>query len=860
MTTIDPTNTLTIYPHRDAYDIAIRRLLTKDGSIIFGNTHLTVTDFLRTTASTQQAVISALSAKILIHNLLLRTPLKFYEKIKHLPGTAELFASTIGKLKKNLISPSILRSILERRGGDRENDLLTTYEHYTALLSARSINDEADLVAMALRQIKAKKSLLLNNAKAVQFSGFFEFDPGNKALITALKGTYPELRIDTPKHIDNSLFIKALGATDKALPEIKYLSAPSLSVQALYISRQIEALLRDGCPPDRIGVLSREDTTGSKELIFRLHKHLLKDSDHSATFKIPGLDYMIQGDDMLGDLPPRADVDTFIAELMKHFADTGKWGSRYRRSSAKELIAPSLVWLDSIHSALSEISFSLALTNDEEIDRQKFLNVLQMACSKGSREWLSSGELPILSLEFSKPVDVELDHLFVPNFNAGIFPSDARSLEFFTGSEFKDGTDAEALSEIFLNQEAQMNREETFFNHWLRTPKNMHFLSSMFDASGRDATPSPFINRIVKTKPVFKPVSESPRPEQNESLKTIARRVERETAILSSSPIIVDEKIKKDIRRRFSDHLFSVSQLESYANCPFTYFCDKVLNLEPEDEETPEVQADDRGKIMHKAFEDFFTLYHDLFMQLVADPGVSGDVRTVVEHLTDTAIEENNVSLTKRKANPVLIRNLRRHAIELVLRTIVNEAALLNALPEPLIPAKMEWQFGFTDDPLAIPPLSGDSPILIRGQIDRIDIDEENHKHLILDYKTGEVKTVPKAIREGCHLQLPVYVEAVSQKLLKDYEPLGGILLSVRNGKRKSGFIKKEFNKQYYNIRGNNTMLCEETDWNELKQTAIEAVRRHAEGIRNGCFEPDNSDCKDYCDYAEVCRRKHRGE
>ena len=51
---------------------------------------------------------------------------------------------------------------------------------------------------------------------------------------------------------------------------------------------------------------------------------------------------------------------------------------------------------------------------------------------------------------------------------------------------------------------------------------------------------------------------------------------------------------------------YSVSQLETYGECPFRYFSDRVLNLNPTEEEETGLTSMEKGSLAHEILFEFY--------------------------------------------------------------------------------------------------------------------------------------------------------------------------------------------------------------------------------------------------------------
>src|SRR4029079_9776569 len=70
---------------------------------------------------------------------------------------------------------------------------------------------------------------------------------------------------------------------------------------------------------------------------------------------------------------------------------------------------------------------------------------------------------------------------------------------------------------------------------------------------------------------------------------------------------ITDPHLLDLLKRRFGpDFVHSASGLSVYGNCPYRFFAQRVLRLEPRGEAALDLQAIDAGKLLHDVLRRFF--------------------------------------------------------------------------------------------------------------------------------------------------------------------------------------------------------------------------------------------------------------
>ncbi len=241
--------------------------------------------------------------------------------------------------------------------------------------------------------------------------------------------------------------------------------------------------------------------------------------------------------------------------------------------------------------------------------------------------------------------------------------------------------------------------------------------------------------------------------------------------------------------RSLQGESYSVTELETFARCPFQYFAGKVLNLPvAEDEEDDELSSLAKGSLLHKVL---FTFYNNRRQQ--RDPPIqqcTEDEFKKAKQQLDTVLEilsEKEKHSEKRTENPIGENNLFWMTdIEKLRVALYKWIEAERAYDLSVIPSYYEVNFGQSGDP-ADPLLSYDEPISIgnvrmKGKIDRIDID--NNTFNVVDYKTGGSTIRMPEILNGRSLQLPIYLQ-IAKKLLERHniiglEPAAGLYHKIR--------------------------------------------------------------------------------
>lgn len=231
----------------------------------------------------------------------------------------------------------------------------------------------------------------------------------------------------------------------------------------------------------------------------------------------------------------------------------------------------------------------------------------------------------------------------------------------------------------------------------------------------------------------------------------------------------------------------SVTRLEKYASCPFKFYSEYGLKLQPR-------------KVANYGAPEIGTLLHDHLRKLGEELLAQGQQWRDLADLS----EEERIELCKRLAADIAegalvgyqdmdageaseaAYNKARHD-----RLVDTLKATLDRLIEwsqrsQFSTVALEKSFGMNDEdwPAVNVPLSHNRTLKLQGQIDRIDTwrDEEATYGLIVDYKTGSSSISASELYYGLKLQLLTYWMAY--KRVKGHEhiiPAGTIYMPVKN-------------------------------------------------------------------------------
>ena len=242
---------------------------------------------------------------------------------------------------------------------------------------------------------------------------------------------------------------------------------------------------------------------------------------------------------------------------------------------------------------------------------------------------------------------------------------------------------------------------------------------------------------------------------------------------------LIYTNIPKDISKENVNKLYgntlntSVSRLEKYRSCPFSYYLQYGLNLKEKEE--LKIQSFNTGSFMHETIDTFFQYVKQ---ENIALPQLLAD-EELIEKLVAKIIEEElelskNIVFTATAKYKILVRRLKK---------IVTKA--LKFIIEGLVYSEFdisgtEVEFGKKGEykPIIL-NLENGKRIEITGKIDRIDTaqDETGRYLRIIDYKSSAKNIDLNQVYAGLQIQLLTYLDAVCKQ--EDLMPAGILYFSL---------------------------------------------------------------------------------
>lgn len=234
---------------------------------------------------------------------------------------------------------------------------------------------------------------------------------------------------------------------------------------------------------------------------------------------------------------------------------------------------------------------------------------------------------------------------------------------------------------------------------------------------------------------------------------------------------------KNNLRELYANEdgklMFSVSRLEKYAECPFSYFVQ--YGLKAKNRKIYEFTPPDLGSFVHDIL--------DLFTNRVKKEGIlwselnNERCKEIVSNLIDIRLsEQTNSILNSSKRFKYLSQRFKR----VISKSVTVMAEQIGKGEFEVF--KTEFDFGnYKTGEAVILNLQDDEKVYLQGRIDRIDtLDLDGQTYIrIIDYKTGAKKLDLNELYYGLQMQLLVYLDAIikNSKYILEKQVVPGAVL-----------------------------------------------------------------------------------
>jgi ATP-dependent helicase/DNAse subunit B len=294
---------------------------------------------------------------------------------------------------------------------------------------------------------------------------------------------------------------------------------------------------------------------------------------------------------------------------------------------------------------------------------------------------------------------------------------------------------------------------------------------------------------------------------------------------------LADEALRARLAER---RVFSATELEAYAQCPYKWFYERVVRPEGID---GELGAMEQGSLAHRVLRRVY----ERLPQNTGSRRVTRDTLEMSLELADAVFAEEAAPPRTPPALTLMEEEELRRVLRTVRELLVSDADFLLGFE----PTGLEVSFGREDEPEA-----DLGEFALKGSIDRVDLGAGGL--VIMDYKRGGEKT-PGVVAKRRLLQLPLYAAVAAERFDQPVVAAFYRYLGARG--RARGFYLDGAVGEEGLVSTDRLLSAEEV--RGAIAVGLEAAKRAVEGIRRADIAPDDpaEDACKYCSAASFCPR-----
>lgn len=442
---------------------------------------------------------------------------------------------------------------------------------------------------------------------------------------------------------------------------------------------------------------------------------------------------------------------------------------------------------------------------DEKISFENYINLLKVGINNSSLGKIPATLDEVIVGDVDRSRSEDKKAAFIIGLNDGKFPSNSKN-EGFINDEERIYLKEKGLELAKTTKEQVYDENFNIYKAFSVAEEKLYLSYSASDNDGKGLRKSILLNKIKKIFPKLK--EESDIIEQKTYISS--KDITFDLLLLNLRKYLDGEKIdniwfriydiyakdelykeklvvalngfnytnipnnlnQDNIQKLYGDNFeTSISKLESYRRCPFSYYLKYGLKLSENTE--LKLQNMDTGTFMHETIDEFFSVINKEGFNLkqISEEEIEKIVKEIVE---------NKLSLSKNyvfNAIPkyiVLSRRLKK-VITNAIKYIINT---LKYSDFKVLGTEIEFGKGKSYEPIEV-NLEDGKKVQIIGKIDRVDIAEnKDGKYIrIIDYKSSVKNVDLNEVVAGIQIQLLTYLDAISKK--QEAIPAGTLYFSL---------------------------------------------------------------------------------
>ena len=458
--------------------------------------------------------------------------------------------------------------------------------------------------------------------------------------------------------------------------------------------------------------------------------------------------------------------------------------------------------LQTILNILDEI---VLVFSDDKMTIDKYAQILKVGFKNSNLTKIPGTQDQVIMGDVDRSRSHKVKAIFIIGLNDGEFPSVHKD------EGFLNDLDRETLKQdgIELAKGTIENLYEDNFNIYKAfstAEEKLYLLYSSSDVQGKALRPSMLINKIKKIYPMLQ--------EESDVIETKAEVLNKKTTydelIIQLSKLKEQDEIdkvwyyvydyyKKDtewntkleqnlkglnytnipekIEQTNIDKLYgntlvtSISKLERYRSCPFSYYLQYGLKIKPEEE--LKIQTLNTGTFIHEIIDEFFEAVREAGIKLaeITDEQLAEIINKIIDEKLKQSQNYIFTSTAKYRALVVRLKKIIQKALKYIIGTLVQSRF-------EVLGTEVEFGENGKYKPIRL-TLEDGKRIEIIGKIDRIDTAQsEDGRYLrIIDYKSSAKNIDLNEVYAGLQIQLLTYLDAACKE--EDLMPAGVLYFSM---------------------------------------------------------------------------------
>lgn len=458
--------------------------------------------------------------------------------------------------------------------------------------------------------------------------------------------------------------------------------------------------------------------------------------------------------------------------------------------------------LQTILDILDEI---VLVFSDDKMTIDKYAQILKVGFKNSNLTKIPGTQDQVIIGDVDRSRSHKVKAIFIIGLNDGEFPSVHKD------EGFLNDLDRETLKQdgIELAKGTIENLYEDNFNIYKAfstAEEKLYLLYSSSDVQGKALRPSMLINKIKKIYPMLQ--------EESDVIETKAEVLNKKTTydelIIQLSKLKEQDEIdkvwyyvydyyKKDtewntkleqnlkglnytnipekIEQTNIDKLYgntlvtSISKLERYRSCPFSYYLQYGLKIKPEEE--LKIQTLNTGTFIHEIIDEFFEAVREAGIKLaeITDEQLAEIINKIIDEKLKQSQNYIFTSTAKYRALVVRLKKIIQKALKYIIGTLVQSRF-------EVLGTEVEFGEKGKYKPIRL-TLEDGKRIEIIGKIDRIDTAQsEDGRYLrIIDYKSSAKNIDLNEVYAGLQIQLLTYLDAACKE--EDLMPAGVLYFSM---------------------------------------------------------------------------------